>query len=243
MPGGAEGEDDEDQSVEGESRRRYKAMHRNMKSWQEQVDPNNRMHPTDELKTRKNMKEKTLYVHLVAHTHDDVGWIKTVDQYFSGTNQDAQHANVRLILDNVVQELIKDPKRVFTYVEMKFFTMWYNRQTPELKKQVKQLVKEGRLEFANGGWSATDEACPNYEDIINNMVMGHQFLKKEFGVKPRVGWHLDAFGHSSTNARLFADFGFEAQFFARLDRTEKDTRFKNATMEFLWRPQSTHFGT
>jgi lysosomal alpha-mannosidase len=154
----------------------------------------------------------------VAHTHDDVGWIKTVDQYFSGTNQDAQHANVRLILDTVVDELLKDPKRVFTYVEMKFFTMWYWRQTPERQKQVKQLVKEGRLEFANGGWSATDEACPNYEDIINNMMKGHAFLKKEFGVKPRVGWHIDAFGHSSANARLFADFGFEAQFFARNDR-------------------------
>jgi len=75
------------------------------------------------------------------------------------------------------------------------------------------------------------------------MVIGHSFLKKEFGGKPRTGWHLDAFGHSETNARLFADFGFEAQFFARLDRTEKDQRFKNATMDFLWRPAANHFGT
>jgi len=34
-----------------------------------------------------------------------------------------------LIIDRVVDELLKDPKRVFTYVEMKFFTMWYQRQT------------------------------------------------------------------------------------------------------------------
>jgi lysosomal alpha-mannosidase len=39
----------------------------------------------------------------VAHTHDDVGWIKTVDQYFSGTNQDSQHAGVKLIIDEVVK--------------------------------------------------------------------------------------------------------------------------------------------
>ena len=25
-----------------------------------------------------------LYVHLITHTHDDVGWLKTPDEYYSG---------------------------------------------------------------------------------------------------------------------------------------------------------------
>ena len=120
--------------------------------------------------------------------------------------------------------------------------MWYERQSDKMKKEVKKLVKEGRLEFSNGGWSATDEACPNYEDIINNMVIGHGFLMKEFGVKPRTGWHIDAFGHSSTNARLFAELGFEAIFMSRLDREDKEERLKKKSMQFLWRPHSKHFG-
>jgi hypothetical protein len=52
----------------------------------------------------------------------------------------------------------------------------------ETKDQVRMLVKEGRLELLAGGWSSHDEACPTYEDFIANMMAGHQFILKEFGV-------------------------------------------------------------
>lgn len=94
----------------------------------------------------------------------------------------------------------------------------------EIKKQVKKLIKSGRLEITQGGWSSTDEACPNYEDLINNMYLGHAFLLKEFGVRPKIGWHVDPFGHSAANAALFSDFGFEAIFISRLDEGERQKR-------------------
>lgn len=54
-----------------------------------------------------------LNVHIVAHTHDDVGWLKTVDEYYAGLNNTIQHASVRHILDSTLDSLRKNPDRKF----------------------------------------------------------------------------------------------------------------------------------
>ena len=71
------------------------------------------------------------------HTHNDVGWLKTVDEYFSGTDNNVQRVAVKLILDEVIAEMVKDTSKRFSYVEMKFFTMWWRNQTEELKAEVR----------------------------------------------------------------------------------------------------------
>lgn len=117
-------------------------------------------------------KENMINVHIVAHTHDDVGWLKTVDQYYYGTKSFVQKANVQLILDSVVTELLKDPEKRFIYVESAFFFKWWDQQTDALKTQVKQLVNEGRLEFIGGAWSMNDEATTHYHSTIDQFTWG-----------------------------------------------------------------------
>ena len=53
---------------------------------------------------------------------------------------------------------------------------------------------------------------------------------------PRIGWQIDPFGHSATQARLFAEMGFDAMFFARADYQDKARRVASREMEFLWQP-------
>ncbi len=48
---------------------------------------------------------------MVSHSHDDVGWLKTVDQYFFGARSDIQYAGVQYIIDSVVEELTLDPEK------------------------------------------------------------------------------------------------------------------------------------
>ena len=85
--------------------------------------------------------DREITVHLISHTHDDVGWLKTVDEYYSGSEQEVAQASVHLILETVIDELLNDPNKKFTYVEMKFFSMWWKDQTDDMKTKVRQLVQ------------------------------------------------------------------------------------------------------
>jgi lysosomal alpha-mannosidase len=62
---------------------------------------------------------------MVAHSHQDAGWMKTADEYYIGQNNGIIHCAVRTIYDGVLDELQKDPKRKFTFADIKFMTMWY----------------------------------------------------------------------------------------------------------------------
>lgn len=84
--------------------------------------------------------------------------------------------------------LSANPERKFTEVEIAFFKKWWDNQTKEKHEQVKGLVANGQLEFINAGWSMHYEAGPIYDDMIDNMMVGQQFIKDTFGVAPRVGW-------------------------------------------------------
>lgn len=68
------------------------------------------------------------------------------------------------------------------------------------------------------------------------MTIGHQFLLNTFQVIPSIGWQIDPFGHSSSQASLFSQMGFNAWFFARIDYQDKAKRLKEKSLEMIMHP-------
>ena len=183
-----------------------------------------------------DLSDDMIHVHLVPHTHDDVGWLKNPEEYQYGANDDIQRADVNVIIDSVVDELLKDSSRRFIYVEMYFFSNWFEKQSESKKDQVKRLVNNGQLVFINGGWVMNDEGAAHYNAIVDQMSIGLRFLNSTFGAcgNPKVAWHIDPFGHSKEQANLFAMMGFDSFFFGRLDYDDKNNRLQNKRMEEVW---------
>lgn len=178
-----------------------------------------------------------LNVHLVPHTHDDTGWLKTVDQYYYGSRRGITPVGVQYIFDSVIPELVADPTKRFIYVEIAFFWRWWQEQDDRMRSKVQTIVRNGQLEFINGGWCMNDEAATHYNAIIDQMTWGFRKINDTFGecARPRVAWQIDPFGHSREQANLFAQMGFDGLFFGRLDYQDKEERLRVKNMETIWK--------
>lgn len=112
-----------------------------------------------------------------------------------------------------------------------------------MQEKVKGFVRAGRVEFVNGGWTTSDESCAAFDDVLNNVMKGHAFLRQEFGTTPRVGWLTDTLDHSAGYARLQADLGLRTQIFSKMSTREIDRRVTDRSLDFVWRPHALHLGS
>ncbi|XP_968354.2 lysosomal alpha-mannosidase [Tribolium castaneum] len=174
----------------------------------------------------------TLNVHLIPHSHDDVGWLKTMDQYYF---QDVQN-----VISTVIPALKQNPDRRFVQVETAFFKKWWEQQKDSTKQDVIKLVNNGQFEIINGAWSMNDEANVHYQFTIDQYTLGLRYLEDRLGKcsRPKVCWQIDPFGHSREQASISAQLGFDSVFFARLDYRDRINRLGTKTGDLIWRGSS-----
>ncbi|XP_033225887.1 lysosomal alpha-mannosidase-like [Belonocnema kinseyi] len=201
------------------------------------VIPDNQVSPSCGYKACAKVDPKKLNIHIVPHTHDDVGWLKTFDQYYYGGHDQEHNTGVQYILNSVIRSLQESPDRRFIYVESAFFFKWWDQQNEKIKTIVRSLINEGRLEIIGGGWSMNDEAVTHYQSIIDQFSWGFRRLNDTFGqcARPKIGWQIDPFGHSREQASMFAQMGFDGQLFSRIDYQDRGQRHSRKTAEFIWR--------
>uniref|UniRef100_A0A0N5ANJ3 Alpha-mannosidase n=1 Tax=Syphacia muris TaxID=451379 RepID=A0A0N5ANJ3_9BILA len=178
----------------------------------------------------------TINVHIICHTHDDLGWIKTVDQYYWGSYDFLVPVGVQYILDTVISELKRRPERKFSWAETGFLWRWLHTHDKDDREELDSLIKNGQLEIIGGGWVQNDEAASHYIDIIDQMSFGLRKLNETFGrcAIPKIAWQIDPFGHSREMANLFALMDFDALFFSRYHYLEKDKRLDEKKLEMMW---------
>ncbi|KAL6605857.1 hypothetical protein ACP70R_041510 [Stipagrostis hirtigluma subsp. patula] len=168
-----------------------------------------------------------LKVFVAPHSHNDPGWIRTVEEYYERKS--------RNILDTIVDSLSKDSRRKFIWEEMSYLERWW-RDAPRKKQETfAKLVRDGQLEIVSGGWVMNDEANSHYFAIIEQMMEGNTWLNDTVGVVPKNSWSIDPFGYSSTMAYLLRRMGFHNMVIQRTHYELKKELAMKKNLEYLWR--------
>ena len=169
---------------------------------------------------------KMLTIHIVPHSHNDAGWLMSFEGYYKEkTNR---------ILTNVINVLIKDPKKIFHWSDVAFFHRWWQDQTEQHKIEVKKLVSDKQFIFIGGGWVMNDEALPSYKESMLQMRLGLDFLKETFGIRPNIGWQIDPFGHSAVTVSVQHKLGYEVLIGNRISNNLKDKMRNEVGYNFIW---------
>ena len=167
-----------------------------------------------------------LTVHVVPHSHNDPGWIKTYHTYYS--------TQTRHILNTVVAALTEDPRRTFIWAEISYFSLWWDDASSKQKEQAKKLVAEKRLDFVTGGWVMNDEASVTARATRWHLQEGREWLQNTFGITPQYSWAIDPFGHSAGQAQVLKELGYKGMLIQRVHYAVKKQLAQKQHLEFQW---------
>ncbi len=142
-------------------------------------------------------------------SHWDPNWLRTSDQYY--------RRFVERNLTRAVEELLREPRRIYSIESVFFLRMYWDRQ-PKQRDTVRRLVNAGRLRITNSGVTTADTLLPAAEAIVRDFLLGQEWLRSEgMEQEPRLAYFTDSFGCSPALPSLLKAAGFEQAAITRID--------------------------
>lgn len=123
----------------------------------------------------------------------------------------------------------------FIWTEISFLDIWWQSASSIQRENFKKLVQHGRIEIMTGGWVMTDEANVHYHAMLDQLIEGHQWVKNNLEVSPKVGWSIDPFGQGSTVPHLLAMSDLKGAIIQRIHYSWKEYLARHLSGDFYWK--------
>lgn len=166
--------------------------------------------PEAELRSRLGIPDDAERVLVFTESsHWDPNWMLTSEQYF--------RLGVGRTLDLVVDELERDPRRVWSADCMFFVAMYWERR-PAKRERFAALVNEGRIRLTSSGVTTQDTLLPTTESVLRDFLIGQEWLRaRGMHQEPRLAYFPDSFGHAPSLPTLLRAAGFDRTLVTRID--------------------------
>jgi alpha-mannosidase len=142
---------------------------------------------------------KQFSIRAVGNSHIDMAWLwpwtETVEV-------------VRNTFQSVLNLMREYPDFKFTMSSARTYE-WMEEKYPDLFKEIKQRVQEGRWEVIGGMWVEPDLNMPAGESLVRQILVGKRYFQKTFGVDVKIGWNPDSFGYNWQLPQIYKKSGMD----------------------------------
>lgn len=142
-------------------------------------------------------------------SHWDPNWLYTSKEYYA--------RRIERILDDVLEALRLEPRRVFS-VEALFFLRMYFEKRPDRRETIRELVNNGRLRLTGTGLTTPDTVLPKTESIFRDYLLGRRWLVENgMNQEPTLAYLPDDFGCSPALPSMCRAMGYNKIGVTRID--------------------------
>ena len=157
-------------------------------------------------------------IYLVPHTHYDVVWAFSKEEYLKINEA---------ILEEALK-LMEFPEFKFC-IEQTFLLEEIEKKNPALFKRIEKVIKAGQLNIVDGQYLMADTMLPTGEVLIRDILVGKRYCKEKFDIEIPVAWCADSFGMNAQLPQIYKKTGYKWLAFRRGARRDI------LQSEFLWK--------
>lgn len=160
-------------------------------------------------------------IHMVGNAHLDPVWLW---RWQEGSAE--AKATVRSALDRMNE----NDDFIFVCSSASVYE-WIEEFAPEMFKEVKQRVKEGRFVIVGGWYVQPDCNLPGGEGFVRQGLYSQRYFMEKFGTMAKIGYNVDSFGHNAMLPQILKKSGLIGYIFERPEQKEKALE----SNLFLWK--------
>jgi alpha-mannosidase len=163
-----------------------------------------------------------LVLHLLPNAHLDPVWLW---DWREGLNEAEATVSTVLDLMDEFSSLTFNRGEALIYRHLQ-------KSRPDLFQRILKRVAEGRWDVVGGTYVQPDANLSATETLCRQFEEGLSYFEGELGVRPRVAWQPDSFGHPGGWPQILEAFGMEGFLFTRPLRP----LFPMEEAAFWWNP-------
>ncbi|MCL4506410.1 MAG: glycoside hydrolase family 38 [Chloroflexi bacterium] len=146
-----------------------------------------------------------LTFHLIGNAHLDPVWVW---DWREGLNEGITTSRAILDLMDEDGELTFIRGEAVQYEHME-------KHAPDVFERVRAYVKAGRWDVVGGTYLQPDTNMPATETLLRHFMLSQDYFESRFGLRARIAWAADSFGHSAGLPEVLAAAGMQGFAFTR----------------------------